>query len=335
MTRATVLIPSHEHGNLLGLAAASALEQSVEDLEVFIVLDGANPETAAVARSLANEDARVRVFVNPKGERHGEAHRHRALAEAQGRIVCYLSDDDLWFPDHVEYLEGLLAGADFAHSVPAVVGVDGNLSTPYIGDLTDRAHREFIMGGRNFIPLSNGAHTLAAYRSLPEGWTPAPPDLYTDLHMWQKFVAAPELRLTSGGRPTVLHFPSPARRDMSLEERLSELTSWSSQIGDSEERALIRLALVEALASEAATHHARNLGLEELLVQARHDLDESKEALANTRSELETELAQIQNRLAAIQGSIAYRASRRLARIPVVNSIGRWVGRALAGRGDR
>jgi len=355
MTRATVLIPSHDHGALLGLAAASALAQSVADLEVFIVLDGADPETAAAARSLADDDSRVQVFVNPKGERHGEAHRHRALEEARGRIIYYLSDDDLWFPDHVEYLEGLLEDADFAHSLPAVVGSDGALRTPHVGDLTDPSHRELITRGRNFIPLSTAAHTLAAYRSLPEGWTPAPAGLPTDLHMWQKFVAAPEVRLTSGGRPTVLRFPTPARIDMGLDERLSELTSWRERIGDAEGRASIRLAVFESLASETATHRARSLRLESLLEQARHDLDESKEALANTRSELEelveigrrkaeleAELAQthdrqseLEDRLAAIQGSIAYRASRRLARVPVVRSIGRWVGRALAGRGDR
>ena len=50
MVRATVLIPTHSHGPLLRLAAESALAQTVADLEVFIVLDGADGVTAAVER---------------------------------------------------------------------------------------------------------------------------------------------------------------------------------------------------------------------------------------------------------------------------------------------
>ena len=41
------------------------------------------------------DDERVRFLDFPKGARHGELNRHEALREARGRIVCYLSDDDL------------------------------------------------------------------------------------------------------------------------------------------------------------------------------------------------------------------------------------------------
>ena len=63
-------------------------------------------------------DPRVRFFDLPKGERHGERNRHLALAEAAGRIVCYLSDDDLLLPRHVATMLELLEGADFAHGAP-------------------------------------------------------------------------------------------------------------------------------------------------------------------------------------------------------------------------
>jgi hypothetical protein len=368
--RATVLIPTHEHGPLLRLAAATALNQSVEEVEVFIVLDGADAETTFVAESIADDDPRVRVFHNPKGERHGETHRHRALQEASGQIVCYLSDDDLWFPDHVEYLEGLLQGADFAHALAVVVGVDGRLRTPHVGDLTDPSHRERLLNGLNFIPLSTAAHTLAAYESLPNGWTSAPAEVPTDLHMWQRFVALPAMRLASGGRPTVLHLPTSRRPDMGADERLSEMRSWSVQIGNPDTGKRLRLALLEVLWSHAASVGGRTLWVEASLERTRRDLDEVREDLDSTRAELQGELAEalrresgleldvaegrrreselelelaeshqrraaLERRLAAIRGSIAYRASRRLARIPIIGTIGRWVGRVLAREGDR
>ena len=108
---ATVLIPTHNHGPTLRYAAQSALAQNIRDLEVFIVGDGMTEETKRVAVEIQCSDARVRLFDHPKGPRHGEIYRDAALREARGRIVCYLSDDDLWLPLHVETMVALLANA--------------------------------------------------------------------------------------------------------------------------------------------------------------------------------------------------------------------------------
>src|SRR5262249_18307632 len=108
MPEATVLIPTHDHGPTLLRAARSALAQSVEELELFIVGHGAPDVAREVVAELMAEDRRVRFFDNPKGPRHGEILRHAALAHARGRIVCYLSDDDLWLPDHLATMGRLL-----------------------------------------------------------------------------------------------------------------------------------------------------------------------------------------------------------------------------------
>ena len=132
--RATVIIPTHEHGALLRLAARSVLTQTVEDIEAFIILDGADDDTRAAAESVSDDD-RVRIVDRPKGQRYGEAYRHEVLAGARGEIVCYLADDDLWFPDHLEYLAGLLQESDFANSLSLVDMPDGRVDVPYLGDL--------------------------------------------------------------------------------------------------------------------------------------------------------------------------------------------------------
>ena len=51
-TTATVLVPTHEHGGLLMLSVRSALEQSVDAIEVFIVCDGATEDTLDAAEEL-------------------------------------------------------------------------------------------------------------------------------------------------------------------------------------------------------------------------------------------------------------------------------------------
>ena len=60
---ATVLVPTHEHGPLLTVAVGSALRQSVEAIEVFIVCDGATEDTLNAAEALREADDRVRLKI--------------------------------------------------------------------------------------------------------------------------------------------------------------------------------------------------------------------------------------------------------------------------------
>jgi len=121
---ATVLIPTYNHAPTLLHSTRSALAQTVREIEVFIVGDGMSPDTAAAADELERADPRVRVFRFPKGPRHGEIHRHAALFEARGAIVCYLSDDDLWLPNHVKVIEELLRHAKTQGIITKPVTVD-------------------------------------------------------------------------------------------------------------------------------------------------------------------------------------------------------------------
>jgi hypothetical protein len=176
-------------------------------------------------------DPRVRFFDHPKGPRTGEIYRAAALAEARGEIVCYLSDDDLWLPTHVETLRELLADADFAHALPTHVAPDGSISSMTV-DLALAADRELLLSGKNPVPLTFGAHTLNLYRRLPHGWRTTPHGIATDLYMWQQILSTPGCRAVSGTRPTALLFPSPERRTMTLDERCAEMDRFVERLDD-------------------------------------------------------------------------------------------------------
>ena len=161
MLAATVLVPTHDHGPTLRRSIATALEQTVSDLEVLVVGDGAPDVTRELMAELASSDPRVRFFDNPKGPRHGEEHRHAALQEARGEIVCYLSDDDLWLPEHVETLQALLSESDFAHTLPLRIDPDGRIHHWRV-DLELPFYRELLLQRREpRAPLLRRAHARA------------------------------------------------------------------------------------------------------------------------------------------------------------------------------
>jgi GalNAc5-diNAcBac-PP-undecaprenol beta-1,3-glucosyltransferase len=180
---ATVLVPTHEHSELLPYAARSALRQTVADLELFIVGDGVEDDTREVVARLEAEDDRVRFFDMPKGERLGEAYRGPILQQARGGVVCYLSDDDLWLSDHVETMTAALAEADFASATTLCYRSEDELDVLVLV-LTMPFYRELLLSGHSRIPLSAGAHTMAMYRRLPYGWRTTPAGIPTDRYMW-------------------------------------------------------------------------------------------------------------------------------------------------------
>lgn len=328
---ATVLIPTHNHGRLLALATESALAQTVEDLEVFIIGDGPTEETHETARRLEAGDGRVRYFANAKGRRHGELHRHAALLEATAPIVCYLSDDDLWLPDHVAYLLELLSDHDFAHTLPVYARADGSVRV-HPGNLADRKWWDFILTEGNFIPLPAAGHTMELYRRLPHGWRPAPDDAWSDQHMWRQILSVPDVDAVSGSRPTMVHLASPFRGGAGIEDRYAELAAWSRRLADPGGRRDFRDEVFAALAEQLAGEARRAMVLDRKLAR-QEERDAAQIARLQARLD-ETERSRdvARRRLQSARGSLTWRARERLLTLPLIGRAGRWVGRALARR---
>jgi len=253
---ATVVVPTHDHGPTLRFALESVLAQTSADFEVFVIGDGVQDVTRELVAELARADERIRFFDHPKGARHGEAYRHEALAEAAGEIVCYQSDDDLWLPEHLATVGDALADADFVAAHCVHVTPDGELLT-WPNDLALPWFREQMRtGAANYVPLSCAAHTLAAYRRLPEGWTPAPESSPTDIYMWRKVLGASWLRARTTTPPTVLHFPSSHRRGWTIDERVEELAPWARNVADPAWRCEFTATVLDLVMRRAAAAEA-------------------------------------------------------------------------------
>lgn len=232
MTKATIIVPTHNHGILLNYSIHSILTQTIQDFEVFIIGDGVDENTRHVATSLANCDKRIQFVEFPKSARTGEPHRHTILQKAKGQIVCYLSDDDLWLPTHLEIMEKMLKTADFAHTFPVGVNTNGNLSGAII-DLSIPFYRNLFLskyGGEFRIPLRCGGHTLSFYHTLPYGWRTTPIGISTDVYMWQQILSQSTCKAISSMIPTTIAFPSPIRKSWTIERRREEIAFWTEKI---------------------------------------------------------------------------------------------------------
>ena len=243
----TVLLPVNRPPHLLAHAIRSVQAQYGASFEMFVICDGAPDATAKCAQSFADNDPRIRVLRFEKGQRHGEAHRHTALADARGTYVAQIGDDDIWFPGHLVALRQLLRRVDFGNLLHVEIRRDGTHFLQ-IGDLSDPRFRKAMLSGNfNFFGPSSAGYRLSAYRKLPVGWSPAPLGLYTDLHMWRKFVCRDDLVFGTSFTVESIKPAASARRDMSLSERAEEHEHLAVRFADPSERDAYRAAVLNDL----------------------------------------------------------------------------------------
>jgi glycosyltransferase involved in cell wall biosynthesis len=253
MTDATILVPTFRHAALLPYAIESALDQEGASIELFVVGDGVEDATREVMARYEG-DGRVRFFDLLKGPRLGEAHRHPLMAQASGRIVTYLSDDDLLLRDHVATMLELLANADFAHPPSARFGADGSLLF-FPWDYSRPEFRDIARGRRGSIGLTGVAHTLDAYRRLPYGWRTTPERMPTDHWMWLQFMDLPAIRVVRGERLTYLTFPDPVFGKLPEAERAAQLADWFRRSREPGFAAELEDMLYEAVRLAAEDYH--------------------------------------------------------------------------------
>lgn len=97
----SVVLPTRNRARWLGRAIESVLRQTLVDLELIVVDDGSEDETAAVLARYAAADARIGIerVEKPGG---AAAARNAGIARAKGRFVAFIDDDVVWAPTKLE-----------------------------------------------------------------------------------------------------------------------------------------------------------------------------------------------------------------------------------------
>jgi glycosyltransferase involved in cell wall biosynthesis len=129
----SIVIPAHNASSTILRCIESVFSQGLSQLEVIVIDDGSQDETAQVIGDLLAKDPRVRLV--KQAQQGPSAARNRGLSEARGKYLLFLDADDWLEPRGLERMVNLLESTH----VEAVRGYfkyvfeDGSTRSPNIG----------------------------------------------------------------------------------------------------------------------------------------------------------------------------------------------------------
>lgn len=207
--RFSILLPTHNRADVLGLAIASVLAQTEPDFELLIVADGCTDNTRDVIAKFS--DSRIRLFDLPKAPNFGYANRNVALRESRGKLIAFAAHDDLLLPDHLELMGNLLDGsqASWGYSRPLWVSTDG-IIVPFCTNLAIAEERKYFFEQGNSIPAACVVHTREALERA--GFWPEQVERAGDWMLWKRMIEGDGGQLAFLRQPTTLHFSANWKR---------------------------------------------------------------------------------------------------------------------------
>jgi glycosyltransferase involved in cell wall biosynthesis len=262
--RFLVLLPITRRPHLLEFAVTSVLRQSEQDFELHIISDGAPRTTNLKITALAGLDKRITAHLFPKGERNGEYYRDSIIRNSNARYVCQIGDDDIWFPDHLAEIAKLLSECEFGHTIQTEAAPDFRLR-PLLGDIADISISQRMLNERfNIFGPTACGYTKEAYLKIDKGWEAAPANIWSDLFMWRKFLAHPDIRCRTHCAFTNLHISAHHHKGLMLGQRRRINREWWNIVSSDAKLARLRLFLSSYRAPEPSADQWSNFDPTEL-----------------------------------------------------------------------
>lgn len=171
----SVVIPTRGRANLAREAVTSVFAQTLCDLELWVVVDGEDPETLAMLHMF--DDPRLRWVVNSRTLGPGGS-RNEGVARSRGRWIAFLDDDDSWRPNKLERQVELAAAQHnpdncIVMTQSEVITPEGRFVRPTDGydgrgpvDEWMFGRRTWLKGGQSFIQSSSLLVPAAVLRQL-------------------------------------------------------------------------------------------------------------------------------------------------------------------------
>lgn len=138
MEKVSVVMPAYNAEKFIDQSIKSVISQTYKNLELVIVNDGSTDKTSDVINQYLRAYPDIIKFVD-KSVNEGTAKTiSRAMREASGKFMCWLSADDMYFEDMIEsQLTYLITHPEYDACFSRSVVIDENnklLETDYITD---------------------------------------------------------------------------------------------------------------------------------------------------------------------------------------------------------
>ena len=111
----SVVIPTLNRPLLVSRAVQSVLQQTLQDIEAIVVIDGLDDSTGMELAKI--KDSRLQIVQLPSS-RGGAGARNAGVAQSQGEWIAFLDDDDEWLPQKLELQ--LAAAKASQYSLPII-----------------------------------------------------------------------------------------------------------------------------------------------------------------------------------------------------------------------
>lgn len=232
---ASIIIPTFNRHATLGRSVLSAREQTVQDIEIIVVLDGASPQCRDVAKRHAAEDERVSVLDLPKAPGRGHENCDKAVISARSDKILYCDDDDLLLPNHVQVLGAMLDVADVAETRVASLGRLGDLHLTPCPTGNPRVRQLLANGKCKFLFDTHFGHTTQAYEAFSSWRVGNDQNGAPVREFLSRFASSQDCRWVSRDDITAISLHGAARKDMTAEQRSAEIDAWYGIIRSSGE----------------------------------------------------------------------------------------------------
>ena len=220
----SAIIPTIRRPHLVVRAVRSALAQTMNDLEVIVVVDGPEPETLAALSAVS--DGRLRVLQNEFSLGCARA-RNKGIDAARGRFIALLDDDDEWAPTKLERQLAAVTTTD----APVVVSCLSYFVTPSTREIWPR---------RVYDNASRLDEYLFDRRSVFMGEACIPvPSLFIPRTLFDTFKFRDSrvhedwdllLRIVQVGRARLVTVPEPLVTVHESRDSLSATTQWTESL---------------------------------------------------------------------------------------------------------
>lgn len=186
----SIVLCSYNGARFIEEQVKSILAQTYTHIELVICDDRSTDDTARILRALAEQDERIKLFVNEKNLGYNK-NFEQAFGYARGTYMAISDQDDIWHAKKIEtMMQEWPAGAKMVYSISSNFDSD---------------HPEFLPGNArvNYKHFAEPAmlvfdspvhgHACMVTRALVEKAKPFPPDVFYD--WWLSMYAAADSAL--------------------------------------------------------------------------------------------------------------------------------------------